>query len=118
MGAWRFRSHGWGESRMANSDFKTTRCRRPKPLGLFSLFAIHPSPFTRRLAVAATVFVAVASAGSMAGPVIPTDGMIITQDTTFEPGVYVLPNGVSIGASGVTLNLNGARLTGVEFDHY
>lgn len=68
--------------------------------------------------MAATVVVAVASAGSMAGPVIPTDGMIITEDTTFEPGVYVLPNGVSIGASGVTLNLNGARLTGVEFDHY
>ncbi len=52
------------------------------------------------------------------GNVIPTDGMVIVEDTTFEPGVYVLPNGVSIGASGVTLDMNGANLVGVDFDNY
>ena len=44
--------------------------------------------------------------------VVPTDGMVILADTTFAPGTYVLPNGVSIGASGVTLDLNGAELVG------
>ena len=35
--------------------------------------------------------------------VIPIDSMIITEDTQFAPGTYVLPNGLSIGADGVTL---------------
>lgn len=44
--------------------------------------------------------------------VVPTDGMVITADTTFVPGTYSLPNGVSIGASGVALDMNGAVLVG------
>jgi hypothetical protein len=44
--------------------------------------------------------------------VVPTDGMVITQDTVLEPGVYYLPNGVSIAADGVTLDGNGAILVG------
>lgn len=35
--------------------------------------------------------------------VVPVDGMVITEDTHFAPGVYVLPNGLSIGADDVTL---------------
>lgn len=35
--------------------------------------------------------------------VIPTNGMVITEDTEFAPGVYVLPDGVTIGADNVTL---------------
>jgi parallel beta-helix repeat protein len=35
--------------------------------------------------------------------VIPQDGMVITRDTQFAPGVYVLPNGISIGADDITL---------------
>ncbi len=64
------------------------------------------------------VAVAVAlSAGAMAD-VVPTDGMVIDADTTFVPGTYALPQGVSIGASGVTLDMNGATLLGSDFDHY
>ena len=33
--------------------------------------------------------------------VVPEDGMVITRDTTFAPGVYFLPNGVEIGADGL-----------------
>ena len=36
-------------------------------------------------------------------PVIPTDGMIITQDTRLAPGVYVLPNGITLDADNITL---------------
>lgn len=35
--------------------------------------------------------------------ITPTDGMIITEDTEFAPGVYHLPNGITIGADGITL---------------
>jgi parallel beta-helix repeat protein len=42
----------------------------------------------------------------------PADGMVITHDTTFCPGTYNLPNGVSIGAGDVELDCNGAELTG------
>lgn len=35
--------------------------------------------------------------------IIPTDGMVIRENTRFAPGVYVLPNGLSIEADGVTL---------------
>lgn len=53
-----------------------------------------------------------------AGTVIPTNGMVITEDTTFEPGTYNLPNGVSIGASGIILDMNGAVLQGTGFANY
>jgi parallel beta-helix repeat protein len=42
----------------------------------------------------------------------PTNGMIITKNTTFCPGNYSLPNGISIGASNIVLNCNGAELVG------
>jgi len=35
--------------------------------------------------------------------ITPTDGMVITADTTFAPGVYHLPNGLTIGADNVTV---------------
>jgi parallel beta-helix repeat protein len=44
---------------------------------------------------------------------IPYDGMIIDADTSFVPGVYVLPKGISITADGITINGNGALLLGV-----
>lgn len=53
-----------------------------------------------------------------AGLVVPTDGMIITEDTTFEPGTYNLPNGISIGASNITLDMNGAELVGSNFNNF
>ncbi len=56
-----------------------------------------------------------AAAGTAtAGTVMPIDGMVITEDTVFEPGIYALPNGVSIGASGITLDMNGAVLVGTD----
>jgi parallel beta-helix repeat protein len=35
--------------------------------------------------------------------VIPADGMEIREDTCLAPGVYVLPNGLSLAADGITL---------------
>ena len=40
----------------------------------------------------------------MQSNVIPTNGMVITEDTQFAPGVYALPNGIRIGADGVTIS--------------
>jgi parallel beta-helix repeat protein len=42
----------------------------------------------------------------------PTNGMIIRTDTRLEPGVYFLPDGLTIDADGVTLDGNGAMLIG------
>lgn len=42
----------------------------------------------------------------------PTDGMRITQDTVFEPGVYDVPNGITIAADHITVDGNGAVLVG------
>jgi parallel beta-helix repeat protein len=44
--------------------------------------------------------------------VTPTDGMAITADTAFAPGVYYLPNGLTVAADGVTLDGGGALLVG------
>lgn len=41
---------------------------------------------------------------------LPQDGQEITQDTVLTPGVYVLPRGLRIRASRVTLDGNGAVL--------
>jgi parallel beta-helix repeat protein len=40
--------------------------------------------------------------------------MIISEDTIFQPGVYYVPNGISIGADNVTLDGGGALLIGKE----
>ena len=40
----------------------------------------------------------------------PTNGMVITQNTTFCPGSYNLPNGITIGADDIELNCDGAIL--------
>ncbi|MFH1978401.1 MAG: NosD domain-containing protein, partial [Candidatus Aenigmatarchaeota archaeon] len=42
----------------------------------------------------------------------PTDGCVVTTDTTFTPGTYILPNGISLGANDVTVDCNGATLRG------
>lgn len=44
--------------------------------------------------------------------VTPTNGMIIIHDTILEPGVYFLPDGISIATDGVTLDGNGAHIIG------
>ena len=48
----------------------------------------------------------------MAELTTPEDGMKITRDTVFAPGVYYVPNGIEIGADGITLDGNGALLIG------
>ncbi len=35
--------------------------------------------------------------------VIPTNGMVITEDTRFAPGTYMLPDGLTIATDGITL---------------
>jgi len=44
--------------------------------------------------------------------IIPTDGMIITENVTFKPGQYLLPNGIEIAGDGITVNGNGAEIIG------
>src|SRR3989344_5605893 len=50
--------------------------------------------------------------------VVPYDGMVITEDTTFCEGEYYLPNGISIGADNVVLDCNGAKLIGIKEAYY
>jgi parallel beta-helix repeat protein len=45
--------------------------------------------------------------------IIPTDGMVITEDTVFCFGIYDLPNGININSvADISLNCNGAILRG------
>jgi len=44
--------------------------------------------------------------------VVPTDGMVITVDTVLAAGTYHLPNGITIGASGITVEGNGTVIYG------
>ena len=45
---------------------------------------------------------------------VPTDAMTIRSDVRLQPGVYHLPQGLSIAADGVTLDGNGATLIGQD----
>ena len=42
--------------------------------------------------------------------VIPTAGMVITEDTKLAPGIYDLSKGLKIGADGITLDGEGVLL--------
>ena len=42
--------------------------------------------------------------------IIPVDGMVITEDTAFAPGVYPLSKGITIDADGVKLTGKGVTL--------
>jgi parallel beta-helix repeat protein len=44
--------------------------------------------------------------------VIPTNGMSITQDTTFCPGTYSMPDGLVIESDNIELDCKGAELIG------
>ncbi len=44
--------------------------------------------------------------------ITPTNGMVITEDTVLEPGVYVLPDGLRVAGSSITLDGSGATLIG------
>lgn len=44
--------------------------------------------------------------------VTPTNGMIIQSDARLEPGVYYLPDGITIDADAITLDGNGAVIIG------
>jgi len=93
---------------------RAASCRPPRGAG-----AHPPRRFLPALAFAAVVAVAAAAiaargpaAGARNGDVVPTNGMVITEDTTFVQGSYELPDGVSIGADGITLDMNGAEFIG------
>ncbi|GAG40096.1 unnamed protein product, partial [marine sediment metagenome] len=49
---------------------------------------------------------------------IPTDDMIITQNTTFCPGTYNLHYAITIGADDVILDCNGALIKGAFLNGY
>jgi len=59
------------------------------------------------IAVSLSGFVYAVECGST-----PTDGCVVTQYTTFNPGNYYLPNGITINAKYVTLDCQGATLIG------
>jgi nitrous oxidase accessory protein NosD len=40
--------------------------------------------------------------------------MVVTTDTTLEPGIYLLPKGISIGADNITLDCSEAMLIGAN----
>src|SRR5690349_1856143 len=42
--------------------------------------------------------------------VIPVDGMVITEDTTFAPGIYPISKGLTVGANGITIDGTGTLL--------
>src|SRR4051794_39331244 len=46
--------------------------------------------------------------------VIPADGMEILEDTRFAAGVYVLPNGLSLAADGITLEGDNTLILSAE----
>src|ERR1044071_7664116 len=65
------------------------------------------------------LFVSLATAAQAVGqPIVPNDGQVFPANTTLVPGTYHLPTGLFIGASGITLDLNGATLIGSNFNNY
>lgn len=46
----------------------------------------------------------------MATQTVPQNGMVITEDTEFIAGVYILPQGVRVGADGVTVSGKGVTI--------
>lgn len=44
----------------------------------------------------------------------PTNGMILSEDTAFAPGVYVLPDGIRIAADNVTIQGSGATIVSAD----
>lgn len=46
--------------------------------------------------------------------VIPENGMLVRENTTLEPGVYMLPDGITVDADNITLDCNGAVLIGAN----
>ena len=49
---------------------------------------------------------------------IPTDGMNITENTTFCAGTYNLTNGIEIRTDNVVLNCDGSILKGIRWRIY
>ncbi|MBN2446045.1 MAG: right-handed parallel beta-helix repeat-containing protein [Phycisphaerae bacterium] len=43
---------------------------------------------------------------------VPTDGMVVTSDTTFCTGIYYLPNGITISADGLTVGGGNTTIYG------
>ncbi len=50
--------------------------------------------------------------------VVPTDGMVITEDTVFCSGEYYLPNGIELQGEGISLDCNGSILTGLYYENF
>jgi parallel beta-helix repeat protein len=72
--------------------------------------------FPWRYVIHAFSFILIPAASAQ--PVVPTNGQVFTANTIFVVGTYNLSNGVFIGASGITLDLNGATLVGTGFNNF
>ena len=47
---------------------------------------------------------------------VPTDSCSVSEDTTFEPGTYYLPSGITITGDDITFDCNGAILSTEKID--
>eukprot|EP01105_Mastigella_eilhardi_P005835 TRINITY_DN17538_c0_g1_i1.p1 TRINITY_DN17538_c0_g1~~TRINITY_DN17538_c0_g1_i1.p1 ORF type:complete len:481 (-),score=119.20 TRINITY_DN17538_c0_g1_i1:59-1501(-) len=63
----------------------------------------------------AAALCAVVAVACVHGFVTPYDGMKISKSMTFQPGTYVMKEGISIVADGVILDMNGAVLEGTGY---
>jgi len=54
--------------------------------------------------------------GSLECGSIPTEGCVVTTDTTFVPGTYNLTDGITIAADDVTLDCSGSTIGGWDVD--
>lgn len=46
--------------------------------------------------------------------IVPRDGMVITESVRLEPGLYILPSGISIGSDGVQIDGTGVTFVGED----
>jgi hypothetical protein len=55
--------------------------------------------------------------GGAGDEIVPTDGMVITSSCSLKAGIYHLPQGISVAASNVRVNMTGVTLIGEQTPH-
>ncbi|MEQ7125170.1 discoidin domain-containing protein [Actinopolymorpha sp. B11F2] len=75
---------------------------------------MRPTSLTSLISIPLLGLALIPGPATAAEGVVPTPGMVITQDTSFAPGTYEFPDGdgIVIAADGITVDGNGATLVG------